>query len=674
MTNIKIYIINLKHKNERRAKMVEQIENLNFEYSFVDATYWKDLDISQCKLDANFRNVFTNTVMTHGEIGCAISHYNTWKLAQTENVDYSIILEDDVLIVDEDFEDTIHDIINNIEFDMFYLSKSSNNHEKDSKYMTIGKSNIIKPGHSYWLCAYILSKKGLNKLSNSGFEQNLITVDDFIPYLYDNIDTLNYINPNLYNIDILETYALEKNIIEPIKDTFMDSDTDHSPYYCKMNETNELHFFNEQFIVVSVATDRNDCFERFMHSCNIYGIPIHILGLDTTWNGNNMLEQEGGGHKINMLKTFLSQFSDNDTRVMLFTDSYDVVFCNSPHQILKKWEDIHSVTNCKVLFSAESILWPNIGNENEFPDIGSPFKYLNSGGYIGKICDIKKMISDDILDSDDDQLYFHNKYTSSKDGNIIIDYMSYIFQTLSSHHENILVDNYFCNIKNIRYDTSPCVIHGNGGIEIKKYFNSLCNFLLFNYRIYYGSKHQLLEQDVSTKKVLCIYFLTKKNDIDVIESILSQTVNKNVFVFHDTKHNLRHPDILFFKTKHFDVIMSESLSNFHYVYFGSTNNVITNNDMLKILIKTNKKFVSPYINYSNFYFHDTDLKNEITRHSKKGLWAIDETNSGILVNSEACQCLLNNIDTNVCIFKQICSNIHMSYNLLYLDNRFIFGY
>jgi GR25 family glycosyltransferase involved in LPS biosynthesis len=674
MVNIKVYVINLKHKKEKRIQMETQLKKINFDYTFIDATYWKDININDCKIDNNFRNLYTNTVMTQGEIGCAMSHHSVWQLAQQENVDYSIILEDDIHITTDKFQDIIHEIVEKIDFDMFYLSRICNNPENETIYKSTHRYNIVKPGHSYWLCGYVLSKNGLNKLVNSGFEQNLITVDEFIPSLYDNIDTLNYITPHLYNINTIDVYALDTNLIMPNENTFIDSETDHSPYYSLYNNTNNLDFFNGEFIVVTVATDKNDCFERFMNSCKIYGIPVHVLGMDVSWNGNNMLEQEGGGHKVNMLKGFLSRFSDDDNRLVLFTDSYDVVFCNSPHQILRKWKEISVATGCKIVFSAEATLWPNNNeNESDFPDVNSPFKYLNSGGFMGKICDLKEMTQDEILDSEDDQYYFQRKYTSSKNGTIIIDYMSHLFQTLSTHHENIIVDHDFCNVINKKYGTSPCVIHGNGGIDIKHFFNSLNNFLLFNYRNYYETKKILLNHESSNKKVLCIYFLKDKKDLEPVLSVLSQTVDKCVIVFHGLGEDIKYTDILFVQNSHFDSIITGLCPNFDYIYIGSTNERITNNDMFKILIQNNKRFVSPFIKNTEFYFHNSEFKDKIITHCKRGNWTIDKTNSSILVKACAYQHAFYNIDIRLPILEQICHNIHQSYNLLYLDNRHIYG-
>ena len=44
---------------------------------------------------------------------------------------------------------------------------------------------------------------------------------------------------------------------------------------------------------------------------------------------------------------------------------------------------------CDVIFSAEALIWPDKKLANLFPSSNTIYKYLNSGGFIGKIKDIK---------------------------------------------------------------------------------------------------------------------------------------------------------------------------------------------------------------------------------------------------------------------------------------------
>ena len=73
--------------------------------------------------------------------------------------------------------------------------------------------------------------------------------------------------------------------------------------------------------------------ERFIHSCNNYGLRYKILGLDREWSGGNMSEGPGGGMKLNLLKEELKSYESDD--IILFSDSYDVIFLSGEEEIMK---------------------------------------------------------------------------------------------------------------------------------------------------------------------------------------------------------------------------------------------------------------------------------------------------------------------------------------------------
>ena len=74
------------------------------------------------KINSTFRNPYTNSTITKGEIGCALSHYNAWKKQlNKEGVRYPIIMEDDIQFT-ADFIKVLNDLVNkNLEFDLIYL-------------------------------------------------------------------------------------------------------------------------------------------------------------------------------------------------------------------------------------------------------------------------------------------------------------------------------------------------------------------------------------------------------------------------------------------------------------------------------------------------------------------------------------------------------------------------
>ena len=128
-----------------------------------------------------------------------------------------------------------------------------------------------------------------------------------------------------------------------------------------------------------------------------------MLGLEKDWTGGNVpkLENPGGGQKINLLKPYLGQLEDDD--ILVFIDGYDVVFTGAIEEALRRFNEEFSMD---VVFSAEKSCWPDSGLANKYPTTSSEYKFLNSGTFMGKVSELKKITEEPIEDTDDDQLYY----------------------------------------------------------------------------------------------------------------------------------------------------------------------------------------------------------------------------------------------------------------------------
>ena len=62
--------------------------------------------------------------------------------------------------------------------------------------------------------------------------------------------------------------------------------------------------------------------------------------------------------------------------ILLFLASYDVILAGSPSELLKKFVQSGS----RLLFSAESFCWPEWGLAEQYPEVGTGKRFLNSGG------------------------------------------------------------------------------------------------------------------------------------------------------------------------------------------------------------------------------------------------------------------------------------------------------
>ncbi|RWS24177.1 Procollagen-lysine:2-oxoglutarate 5-dioxygenase 3-like protein, partial [Leptotrombidium deliense] len=231
--------------------------------------------------------------------------------------------------------------------------------------------------------------------------------------------------------------------------------------------------------VITVATNVTDGFLRFNRSVNVYNLNLEVLGLNDVWKGGDVTRTTGGGYKINLLKNALKKYKDDQQRIVLFVDSYDVVINSVKDEILKRFLE----TDAKVLFSAEGFCWPDKSLTSSYPKLEKPGKrFLNSGGFIGFAPVLNEIVSySEIEDTDDDQLYYTHIYindTLRQKWSIKLDHRATIFQNLNGAVGDVelsISDSGDVVVKNTAYLTYPLIFHGNGASKIT--INSLGNYL-----------------------------------------------------------------------------------------------------------------------------------------------------------------------------------------------------
>ena len=231
-------------------------------------------------------------------------------------------------------------------------------------------------------------------------------------------------------------------------------------------------------VCITFATDSsNDGFQTFIHSCERNRITNIVLGLGCTWNGGDMNAGKGGGQKVNLLKQELNTWSHTQlsTTIVLVSDSYDAIIVAPESDIRAKYNTF--ATN-SIVFSSEKSCWPDSRLEKYYPDINSDYKFLNSGGFIGKALDIKTLVQKfSVADDDDDQLLFSKVFLFDNTGNkIVLDYCCKLFQTLHRATDDVECREH---IVNKIHQTSPCVIHANGSLNTKRMLKEW-SYLIFN--------------------------------------------------------------------------------------------------------------------------------------------------------------------------------------------------
>ena len=143
-------------------------------------------------------------------------------------------------------------------------------------------------------------------------------------------------------------------------------------------------------LVITVATSETDGFKRYVRSAKLHNLNGKVIGMGEEWKGGeDMANNPGGGHKVNLLKTELEEYKDREDLILMFTDSYDVILLGDQDQIIEAFKSF----NAKVVFGAEGFCWPDTSLENSYPAVESGKRFLNSGGFIGYAKDIYAIIN-----------------------------------------------------------------------------------------------------------------------------------------------------------------------------------------------------------------------------------------------------------------------------------------
>ncbi|XP_070153954.1 procollagen-lysine,2-oxoglutarate 5-dioxygenase isoform X1 [Polyergus mexicanus] len=239
------------------------------------------------------------------------------------------------------------------------------------------------------------------------------------------------------------------------------------------------NFDTTDVLVLTVASNETDGFQRYLRSVEVYGLRdnLKILGLGEPWRGGTNMNYPGGGYKINLLKKALEDYRNDEKKIVLFTDSYDVIFLGGLSAIVERFLDI----DARILFSAEAYCWPDRSLAIHYPSVSRGKRYLNSGGFIGYVSDVYEILDKALIkDEDDDQLFYTTIYLQDAlrmRHKIKLDHKSEIFQNLNGAVADVELrfKGEEAYLQNIVYNTVPLILHGNG--PNKLVLNSLGNYL-----------------------------------------------------------------------------------------------------------------------------------------------------------------------------------------------------
>ncbi|XP_019731615.1 procollagen-lysine,2-oxoglutarate 5-dioxygenase 2 isoform X2 [Hippocampus comes] len=423
---------------------------------------------------------------------------------------------------------------------------------------------------------------------------------------------------------------------------------------------------NEKLLVLTVATEETDGFLRFIQSANYFNYTVKVLGMGEQWKGGDVGRSIGGGQKVRLLKEAMEGLADQEDLVVLFVDSYDLIFAGGPQEILRKFQQ----ANHKVIFAAEALIWPDKRLADKYPSVRSGKRYLNSGGIIGYAPYMNRMVSQwNLQDNDDDQLFYTKIFVDplQRDSlNMTLDHKCHIFQNLNGAIDEVLLKfgTNRVRVRNTAYDSLPVVVHGNG--NTKMYLNYLANYVPNAWNYEHGCSH--CDDDVvdmsllkEYPKVLLGVFIEHPTPFlpEFFQRLMTLDYPKDklhVFVHNNEVYHERHMQKFWEEHRNvfgtlkvvgpeenlsqgearnmaMDLCRQDATCDF---YFSIDSDVmLTNAQTLKLLIEQNRKIIGPLVTrhnklWSNFwgalsldgYYARSEDYVDIVQRKRMGVWNI----------------------------------------------------
>uniref|UniRef100_A0A4W4DYX2 Procollagen-lysine,2-oxoglutarate 5-dioxygenase 1 n=1 Tax=Electrophorus electricus TaxID=8005 RepID=A0A4W4DYX2_ELEEL len=468
-----------------------------------------------------------------------------------------------------------------------------------------------------------------------------------------------------------------------------------------------------KLLVLTVATKETDGFKRFMRSAKQFNYTVKVLGRGEKWNGGSYLSAPGGGQKVRLLKSALDDVKEED-KIILFIDSYDVVFSSGPKELLKKFQQARH----KVVFSSETLIWPDRHLEDKHPHVREGKRFLGAGGYIGYASNLREMVSDwSGKDDDSDQLYYTKLYIDPEK-RVSVLHAPYVLPMLSKGkafwcllHEVVLkFEDGRVRARNVMYDTLPVIVHGNGPTKLQ--INYLGNYIPKVWTFETGCT--VCNEDLRP--------LSGLKYPPVVMGIFIQQPTPFVTVFFERLLQLRYPksrlSLFIYNqvrrrgpqvqggfsasaatspagyvnhcSEKAKVDMCRADVDCEYFFSVDVEVVLKNEDTLKILIEHNKMFIAPMMNkpgrlWTNFwgalsadgYYARSEDYVDIVQGRRVGIWNVPYVSLVYLVRADVLRSELKAAD----LFQSptldpdmaFCSKVRDQGVFMYVTNMYNFG-
>ena len=206
-----------------------------------------------------------------------------------------------------------------------------------------------------------------------------------------------------------------------------------------------------EFHVCTVANRMHPNLEKLIISCKENGIQLEILGMGQPYVGNTT--------KLRVMKEYCHRLPDDD--LVLFVDAFDVLILADKQEIVSRFLAL----DVPMLMAMEMNCWPLKSSAPFHPPTSSPFKYINTGGYMGWVKAVRRWLDSfdgTLLSGKSDQGAAH-KLFMEKPHLYALDHWCAIFLCLFQvPADAVLIDPVSRRVTCSYTNSSPCVLHANG--------------------------------------------------------------------------------------------------------------------------------------------------------------------------------------------------------------------
>lgn len=175
-------------------------------------------------------------------------------------------------------------------------------------------------------------------------------------------------------------------------------------------------------VITVISDEDNEGYFLLKLSCAILGLEfVTLVGKQKSFTSNRYKDQ--------LLASYIEGMPAAE--LILFIDGYDALLLCEEDEIVNKF----NLFNKDIVFSTETNCWPDPSMASHYPvESNSPYKYLNSGGFIGKAGSILNFLNDKSFDSEiymgSNQYLWAKSFLNNQQA-IGLDYNCEIFCTFS---------------------------------------------------------------------------------------------------------------------------------------------------------------------------------------------------------------------------------------------------